>query len=194
MSQDDHKGIHETAGQDIASLPKVGVSACLLGQLVRYDGGHKLQGDMVRYFEHKVLWVTVCPEVECGLPIPRDPMHLQGVVENPSLVVSSTGEDLTEKFRTWLQVSLPRLLDEKLSGMILKSKSPSCGMEDIPVFSDGSRTDWDSGRGLFAGAFMASFPDIPIVDEAALRSTEAMVEFYQQVLECYKNTQLARTS
>src|SRR4030042_3743821 len=114
---------------------KIGISACLLGEKVRYDGGHSLDryitDTLGRYFE----WVPVCPEVEYGLPVPREAMHLIGEPASPRLVTVRTGIDHTEGMTKWAADKLSRLEKEDLRGFIFKSKSPSSGISGIKVYS-----------------------------------------------------------
>ena len=122
----------------MADKIKLGVSACLLGQRVRYDGGHQLDRFIRDTLGRWVEFVPVCPEVECGLPVPRESMRLVGQVENPRLVTLKSGRDMTDRMQTWAAGKLDELEAEDLCGFIFKAKSPSSGMERIRVYnSDG---------------------------------------------------------
>ena len=157
------------------SLPKVGISACLLGEQVRYDGGHKLQPDLLREFEGKVEWVPVCPEVELGLGTPREPIRLEG----DRLVGIGTREDLTERMQAW---SLGRLESlQGLCGYVFKSRSPSCGVRSTPVFDSA-----EPRSGVFAREFTGRFPDIPVAEETALASASARRKFLSDVRRRYR--------
>src|SRR3989337_1610536 len=105
----------------------IGISSCLLGEKVRYDGGHKLDrfitDTLGQYFE----WAPVCPEWEYGLPVPREPLHLVGNPDSPKLIIIKTGMDLTEKMLQWSEKKLADLEPHNLCGFIFKSKSPSSG-------------------------------------------------------------------
>src|SRR6056297_2248707 len=107
---------------------RLGISACLLGQQVRYDGGHKrdtfLTGTLAEYVDY----VPVCPEVEIGLPTPREALRLVGDSDNPRLITQKTGIDYTERMQDWAAVRLQALEKEELCGFIFKSRSPSSGM------------------------------------------------------------------
>lgn len=115
-------------------LCRVGISACLLGQNVRYDGGHKhdrfLTDTLGRWFE----WVAVCPEVEMGLSVPRATLRLVGATDDPRLLVQKTGEDLTARMRAFSKARLDAIEGLGLCGYVLKSDSPSCGMERVRVY------------------------------------------------------------
>ena len=123
--------------------PKVGISSCLLGQRVRYDAGHKRDRFLTDTFGKYVDWVPVCPEVECGLPTPRPSMRLEGEVSHPRLIVTKTGDDLTEKMHSWSKTKIGDLKKEELVGFIFKSKSPSSGMARVRV---APASHWRCGR------------------------------------------------
>jgi uncharacterized protein YbgA (DUF1722 family)/uncharacterized protein YbbK (DUF523 family) len=159
---------------------KIGISACLLGEKVRYDGGHRLDQYITetlgRYFE----WVPVCPEVEYGLPVPREAMHLSGEPSSPRLVTVRTGIDHTDGMKKWAADKLIRLEKENLCGFIFKSKSPSSGIGGIKVYSSSGITN--KGTGIFGGAFMHYFPLIPAIDDGRLHNPDLRENFIEQVL------------
>ena len=135
-----------------ASGIRIGISACLIGQQVRYDGGHK-RADYLRDLGADIQWVEVCPEVEMGLGTPREPMNLVRRVGSLRMVTAETGIDHTETLRQWAATRLEALAAEDLSGYVLKADSPSCGMEQVATFDDTGPSSRD-GRGLFAAALM----------------------------------------
>ena len=110
---------------------RLGISACLLGQKVRYDGGHKRDAFLVEVFGRYVEWVPVCPEVEMGLEVPRDTLRLEQQGDDIRLIMPKTGADYTERMRTFAAQRLDALARERLCGYILKKDSPSCGMERV---------------------------------------------------------------
>ena len=169
-----------TADQQHSEKPKLGISQCLLGDKVRYDGGHKLNHYLHDILGQYVEWVPVCPEVECGLPVPRESMHLEGNPENPRLITTRTGIDHTEKMLEWTIKKLKNLEKETLCGFIFKTKSPSSGMRDIKIYSDKSMTV-KMGRGIFAGAFMNQFPMIPVEDEGRLNDPGLRENFIERI-------------
>jgi uncharacterized protein YbgA (DUF1722 family)/uncharacterized protein YbbK (DUF523 family) len=146
---------------------KIGVSSCLLGEKVRYDGGHKLDryitDTLGRYFEY----VPVCPEVEYGLSVPREPMRLTGNPASPRLVTIRTGVDHTEGMRQWAAGRLEGLDKEELCGFIFKSRSPSSGLKGVKVYT-ASGMPARSGSGIFAAAFVARYPLLPVIDDGRL--------------------------
>ena len=115
---------------------KLGISTCLLGENVRYDGGHKLDRFLTDTLGQYVEYVPVCPEVECGLPIPREAMHLEGDLDSPRLVTIRTKQDMTDRMVQWARNRISMLEKEDLCGFIFKSDSPSSGMERIKVYNE----------------------------------------------------------
>lgn len=154
------------------SLPRirVGISACLLGEEVRYNGGHKRDAFLADTFGRWVEWVAVCPEVELGMGTPRPAIRLERHAENPGeirLVMPSTGQDYTASMRDWAARRVEALAGMDLDGYVLKKDSPSCGMERVKVYH-GSGAPMKDGRGLFAEALIARLPDLPVEEEGRL--------------------------
>src|SRR5438445_12284719 len=134
--------------------PRVGISQCLLGENVRYDGGNKLDSVLIETLGRYVEWVPVCPEVEVGLGTPREPMHLVGDLNAPRLVTINTGVDHTEAMHRFAQQRVRELEALNLSGFVFKSASPSCGIKGVSLFNT-QEVEAHDGVGLFASAFMA---------------------------------------
>jgi uncharacterized protein YbgA (DUF1722 family)/uncharacterized protein YbbK (DUF523 family) len=146
---------------------RIGISACLLGENVRYDGGHKHDRYLTQTLGQHFDWVPVCPEVEFGLGTPREPIRLERHTDEIRLVTPSTGRDLTEPMRNFCAVRVRQLIREDLDGYILKSDSPSCGWVRVRVHSaKGAPTR--TGRGFFAEALAERFPHLPIEEEGRL--------------------------
>jgi len=173
----------ESPRQSTAPI-RVGISACLLGQEVRFDGGHKrdryITDTLGKFFE----WVPVCPEVEMGLGTPRETLRLVGDPEAPRLVFAKKGEDQTELMRAWATSRLDRLAKANLSGYILKSDSPSCGMERVRVYRSSGIPSKD-GVGIFARALMDRFPLLPVDEEGRLHDLPLRENFVERVF-CYR--------
>jgi len=146
---------------------KLGISACLLGQHVRYDGRHKRDAILIDTLGKYADWVPVCPEAEAGWPVPRDPFRLEGDPEAPRLVVIETGEDASARLLHWAKMRLRELEDENLAGFVFKAGSPSCGLEGVGVHGRGE-TPSLTGRGIFASAFTKHFPLLPVEEEGRL--------------------------
>ncbi len=148
---------------------KVGISACLLGQPVRYNGSHKLDVYLREVLGPYVAWVPVCPETECGLPTPREPMELWEGAGQQRLVTNSTGIDLTLQMTSWCGRRLKKLEDEGVGGFILKQDSPSCGLQQVRLHCENHRVN-RKGRGLFAQSLLVHFPKLPVVEAEKLRN------------------------
>ena len=159
---------------------RLGVSACLLGENVRFDGGHKLDRFITDTLGQFVEYVPVCPEVECGLPVPREAMRLVGDPANPRLVTSRTQVDHTERMVAWARKQVPELESEGLCGCIFKSNSPSSGMERVRVY-DANGVPSKSGVGIFARVFMEHFPLLPVEDEGRLHDMKLRENFIERV-------------
>lgn len=164
---------------------RVGISSCLLGKKVRYDGSHKhdhyITDTLGRYFQ----FVPVCPEVECGLPVPREAMRLVGPPDAPRLVTIRSGVDHTEMMREWTKKKLHELEKEDLCGFIFKSRSPSSGMERVKVY-DSHNVPRSVGVGIFAKAFMEHFPLLPVEDEGRLHDPSLRENFIEAIF-VYRN-------
>lgn len=146
---------------------KIGISSCLLGHNVRYDGGHKLDRFLRDTLGEFVEYVPVCPESECGLGIPREAMRLEGDPENPRLITNKSRKDITGKMKQWSIKRVKELEKEELCGFIFKSRSPSSGMERVKVYNEKGMPVF-KGTGLYANEFMKHFPLIPVEDEGRL--------------------------
>jgi uncharacterized protein YbgA (DUF1722 family)/uncharacterized protein YbbK (DUF523 family) len=175
--------------------PRLGISTCLLGEKVRYDGVGKRDRFLTDTFGRFVEWVPVCPEVECGLPIPREAMHLEGDPESPRLVTRKTHIDHTDRMKDWARKRLVELEKEDLSGYIFKSDSPSSGMERVRVY-DEKGMPRRIGVGLWARAFMDHFPLLPVEDEGRLHDPLLRENFIEMVfcLKRYRDAMRPRRS
>lgn len=160
--------------------PRIGISACLLGQEVRYDGGHKRNAFLVETLGRYVEWVPVCPEVELGMSTPRPPIRLERRGVEVRLVMPSTGDDYTDAMRGYAERRVEALAAMDLDGYILKQDSPSCGMERVEVHH-GAGAPAKDGRGLFAEALIARFPDLPVEEEGRLNDPLLRESFITRV-------------
>ena len=159
---------------------RVGISQCLLGDNVRYDGGHKLDSVLIETLGRYVEWVPVCPEVEIGLGTPREPMRLVGDLDAPRLVTINTGVDLTEAMNRFARQRVRELEALNLSGFVFKSASPSCGIIGVSLLN-AQGVETHDGVGLFARAFMTHFPLIPVEEEGQLHDPQALKNFLERV-------------
>lgn len=155
-----------------------------MGQEVRFDGGHKrdryITDTLGQFFE----WVSVCPEVELGLSTPRETLRLEGDPAAPGLVFAKSREDITQGMQAWAKSRLNALAKVDLSGYILKSDSPSCGMERVRVYRSSGIPGKD-GVGIFARALMDRFPLLPVEEEGRLHDLPLRENFIERVF-CYR--------
>ncbi len=164
----------------MADKIRLGISSCLLGEQVRYDRGHKLDHFLTDTLGQFVEWVPVCPEVEYGLPVPREAMRLVGLPENPSLVTRKTGIDHTEGMQEWARKRLTELEKKDLCGFVFKSRSPSSGMAGVKVYRESGMPS-RKGRGIFARAFMDYFPFMPVEDDGRMHDTKLRENFIERI-------------
>lgn len=158
----------------------VGVSACLLGEHVRYDGGHKRDSYVVDTLGKHFTFVPVCPEVESGMPTPREAMRLEGDPASPRLVTRTTRIDKTDQMRSFCERKLQELATIPLCGFIFKKDSPSSGLFRVKVHTPGGGVS-KSGSGLFAGAFVRRFPLVPVEEEGRLNDPVLRENFIERV-------------
>ena len=170
---------------------KVGISTCLLGEKVRYDGNSKRDSYLVDVIGPFVEWVPVCPEVECGLPIPREAMRLIGNSDALCLVTIKTQKDITPQMDRWLGGKLGQLESESLCGFVFKTKSPSSAMRDAKIYSS-KGVPSQKGPGIFARAFMARFPNLPVEDEGRLQDAGLRENFIERIFVLHRWQQLTR--
>lgn len=159
---------------------RVGISSCLLGNPVRYNGGHQrdpyITDTLGKFFEY----VPVCPEVECGLPVPRETMRLVGDPEHPRLMTRQSGIDHTERMLSWARRKVKELEGEDLHGFICKSKSPSSGMERVKVYTDATNPR-KIGVGLFARELQRHSPLLPMEEEGRLHDPTLRENFIERI-------------
>ncbi|HOG08743.1 MAG: DUF523 and DUF1722 domain-containing protein [Syntrophales bacterium] len=171
---------------------RVGISTCLLGKHVRYDGGHQedryLTHTLSRYFD----WVPVCPEVEYGLGVPREAMRLVGDPERPRLVTIRTAVDHTDGMKRWARERLSALEREGLGGFVFKSKSPSSGMAAVKVYPDTGGSPVKKGVGIFAAALMERFPLLPVEEDGRLHDPSLRETFLERIFVYHRWRELWR--
>lgn len=159
---------------------KLGISSCLLGAEVRYNGGHSRDHFITDTLGLFVSFVPVCPEVECGFPVPREALRLVGDPDSPRLVTSRTNRDHTEQMLTWCARRVRELEEEDLCGFIFKKASPSSGMRGVKVYTEKGIPS-RHGVGMFARAFMDHFPLLPVEDDGRLHDPGLRENFIQAV-------------
>ena len=168
---------------------RIGVSACVLGQQVRWDGGHKLNFFVLDTLGPSVELVSVCPEVEMGLGTPRAPLRLvaRSKGETPRLVTPSTGADHTERMHAYSQRKLAELRKLDLCGFVVQRGSPTCGMERVRIYPQQGASAPNTnpphvGRGVFTTELMREFPHLPVEEDGRLSDTLLREHFVERVL------------
>lgn len=166
---------------DFISLPiKIGISACLLGEKVRFDGGHKHDRYLTDILGNFFEFVPSCPEVEIGMGVPRDSVRLVNVSQSIRLIGPKTGTDWTDKMISYSAKLVKKLTSVNFSGYILKSDSPTCGMERVRIYNkDGIPNK--NGRGLFAEVFIKENPLIPVEEEGRLNDAKIRENFITRI-------------
>ena len=159
----------------MTTRPRVGISRCLLGDEVRYDGGHKRESPLLEELSDVVEWVSVCPEVEVGMGVPREPIQLLADGGAVRLVGVESGTDWTGQMQSWATRRIEELRRLQLHGFVLKARSPSCGPRDVPV------RHGEPERGMFAAALTEAMPELPVEDEERLRDVRLRAEFLARV-------------
>ncbi|MBK7048800.1 MAG: DUF523 domain-containing protein [bacterium] len=146
---------------------RIAVSACLLGEPVRYDGQEKTCAAVRDGLAALAELVPLCPEVGAGMPVPREPVDLHGDAAAPRMIGGVTGEDWTERTLAWIEAALDRCESLGVSGFVLKARSPSCGVGTAALYAvpgaGPARTD-----GLLAAAIRRRFPHLPLVEDEGL--------------------------
>ena len=160
---------------------RIGVSSCLIGEKVRWNGDHKqdryVREILSRYFEY----IPVCPEVEVGMGVPRETVALYGDPEKPSMISKKTQTDWTKPMEKYIKSRINTLSADDLCGYIFKSKSPSCGMGRVPLYSEFGSHKVKHGPGMFANAFINSFPLVPTEEEGRLNDPRIRENFIVRV-------------
>jgi uncharacterized protein YbgA (DUF1722 family)/uncharacterized protein YbbK (DUF523 family) len=151
-----------------------------LGEKVRFDGGHKHNRYITQVLGQFFHFVPVCPESECGLGVPREAMRLVGEVNNPRLVTNKSHIDHTDRMLSWAAKRLDALEKEDLCGFVFKKDSPSSGLHRVKIYIDRGQPV-KNGRGLFASAFTARFPRIPVEEEGRLNDPVLRENFIERV-------------
>lgn len=166
---------------DFADKPRVGVSACLLGAPVRYDGGHKRVDWVVEQLAAACELIAFCPETAIGLGTPRPPLHLVAHADGVrALGVNNPTVDVTDELRAYAQDCTPQYA--QLSGFVFKSRSPSCALVDAPV----AGRNGDTHAGIFAGTLSAIAPLVPTVDETQCADAQVRAHFGERLFALHR--------
>lgn len=180
---------HRSSRQDttyniVNDQPRVGISQCLLGDEVRYDGGHKRDAFLMDVLAPFVEWFPVCPEVEAGLGTPREAMHLAGDPDAPRLLTIRTKVDHTDSLQTFSQRRVKELRESDLDGYIFKKNSPSCGIHRVKVYSENGHPG-KQGIGIFSATMQEAFPLLPVEEEGRLNDAAIRENFIVRIF-CYR--------
>jgi uncharacterized protein YbgA (DUF1722 family)/uncharacterized protein YbbK (DUF523 family) len=159
---------------------RLGISTCLLGESVRYNGGHQLDHFLRDTLGKYVQYVPVCPEVECGFGVPREAFRLIGQPAHPRLITINTKQDFTERMENWARRRVVEIEREGLSGFIFKGGSPSSGMERVKVYNE-KGVPAKVGSGIFARIFMEHFPLIPVEEDGRLHDPVLRENFIERI-------------
>lgn len=171
-----------------SQMVKIGVSACLLGTQVRYDGGHKENEHLALAAACGVTFLPICPEVECGFGVPREPMRLERHLENPRLLTVTTQVDKTDRLAAWCRARIIALRSENLAGFVFKARSPSCGLMAVPVFAI-SGAVLGSGQGIFSRAVTEAYPHMLLAQDEQVATATGVKQFFAA---CASKGQVAR--
>jgi uncharacterized protein YbgA (DUF1722 family)/uncharacterized protein YbbK (DUF523 family) len=166
---------------------RIGVSSCLLGNQVRFDGGHKRNGFLADTLKQFVEFVPVCPEVDIGMGTPRQAVRLRRDNGDVRMLGTKSGADFTAKMKSYSERRTRALGAEDLSGYVLKKDSPSCGMERVRLYAENGTLARD-GVGLFAAALMRRYPNLPVEEEGRLNDPNLRENFVERVF-AYKRLQ-----
>ena len=169
---------------------RVGISSCLLGDEVRYDGGHQKDAYITGVLARHFTWVPVCPEMEVGMGVPREPIRLVGDPGAPRLLGVTSGTDHTLRMNEFARRRVQELARRALSGYVLKRASPSCGMERVKLHQDDGGPPARTGVGLFARALMDALPLLPVEEEGRLNDARLRDNFITRVFAYRRLTAL----
>ena len=159
--------------------PLVGVSRCLLGDAVRYDGKSKANTIVLKDLSEIFTLIPVCPEVEAGLSTPRPPVQLTGSIDDPKLTGrDNPAIDVTDIMQQYCNTKPVEL--NHLSGFIFKSRSPSCGLNSTPVFADGQCIS-ETSRGIFAKHLCEIYPDLAVIEDTDLEDSDHLNRFVRSI-------------
>ena len=159
---------------------RLGISSCLLGEEVRYNGGHSRDEFMLRNLGQFVRWISVCPEVESGMGVPRESVRLVGDPEVPRMVGSRSGTDFTDRMQGWNHLKIDQLVKMNLHGYVFKSGSPSCGLMRVKVYNSESNQSVN-GSGLFPAALKRAIPLLPMEEEGRLHDNRLRENFIERI-------------
>ncbi|PIQ97845.1 MAG: hypothetical protein COV67_02060 [Nitrospinae bacterium CG11_big_fil_rev_8_21_14_0_20_56_8] len=172
---------------------RVGISSCLLGENVRWDGGHKLDSCITTALGPFFEWVPTCPELEAGLGVPREPMHLARQGNTVRVMGRESNRDWTPVLERYNRTRLNELARLDLCGYIFKKNSPSCGLKGVTLYTDRGTAAGGKGTGLFAAALGERFSGIPAEEEDRLNDPAVREHFIVRVFAFHRLRRLFRS-
>lgn len=172
---------------------RIGISACLLGDKVRYDGGHKHDPYLTRTLGAFFEYHPVCPEVELGLGVPRESVRLVSSGEGVRMQGVRSGKDFTNGMAEFTRKRVEALAGASLHGYVLKKDSPSCGMDRVRVYHASGSGAERQGRGLFAQGLLQRLPLLPVEEEGRLHDPVIRENFVERVF-CYYRWMMLRSA
>lgn len=164
---------------------RIGISSCLLGMKVRFDGGHKHDGYLTQTLGHYFEWIPVCPEVSIGMGVPRENVRLTGTAEDPLMIAPKSGNDYTDKMKRYSDKKVHELGSSDIHGYILKKDSPTCGMERVRVY-DKNTVPAKTGTGIFARYLLDGLPLLPVEEEGRLKDHRLRENFIERIFAHYR--------
>jgi uncharacterized protein YbgA (DUF1722 family)/uncharacterized protein YbbK (DUF523 family) len=167
---------------------RLGVSSCLLGEKVRFNGDHKRDRFVTDVLNRYIEWVPMCPEFEMGLGAPRESMRLVGNPDDPRLIAPASGTDHTAGMRRWVQARLRGLAKQGLHGFIVKKDSPTCGMARVRVWHEGGGGNERKGVGMFTAALMDRLDLLPVEEEGRLHDPRLRENFIERIFAYHRWT------
>lgn len=165
--------------------PRLGISACLLGQKVRFDGGHRKDRFLCATFGRFIEWIPLCPEMEVGMGVPRESVRLFGSASDPRMVAERSGRDWTARMNRFAAARARDLTRLGLSGYVFKKNSPSCGLERVRIYNDKGIPS-RNGRGLFASVVTRTLPLVPVEEEGRLNDPALRENFIERVFAYHR--------
>ena len=180
------------ARQDLTNRPKLGISACLLGNAVRFDGGHKRDRFLTDTLGQFIEWIPICPEVEVGMTVPREPVRLIAIRSGTQMIAERSGKDWTDEMINFARARARNLATAGLSGYIFKKNSPSCGIQRVRLYNSKGVPSRE-GRGLFAAAVIDRFPLMPAEEEGRLNDPVLRENFIERVFAYHRWQALTET-
>ena len=173
---------------------KIGVSSCLLGEKVRWNGDHKQDRYVLEVLGSCFDCVSICPEVDAGMSVPRETVSLYGTLEKQKMISKGSRTDWTKKMTRYKKGRISELRKESICGYVFKSDSPSCGIGKVPIYSEFSSSRMRQGSGMFASSFIKAFPLVPVEDEGRLHDQATRENFIVRIFCFHRLQSLVKNS